>query len=222
MPCYRFDLHRKFVHRLHGLLPSREQNKLDNHLARCADCRNRVERLRSVEKLLTNLPLQNAPGDMWEKIEGRLGRIIPRSGDPSWKKAAVVAAFGLISGLIGAATYGRLSNHEFFREAGFNADEFKPVPITRMADTTEPHIVTEGYVTEAKVEEDDGDRVFKLVEKLNSSGPFVICEVIEPLEVPIPPVGSRVRVYGVSRFDAQSDHNWHEVHPVLNIEVLKK
>jgi hypothetical protein len=175
-----------------------------------------------MEKLLTDLPLKNASADLWPKIENRLGRVVPRQGDPLWKKAAVVAAFGLISGLIGAAIYGKLSNHEFFAEAGFNANEFKPVPITRMANTTEPHIVTEGYITEAKVEEDDGDRVFKLVEKPNSSGPFVICEVIEPLEMPIPPVGSRVRVYGVTRFDGQSDHNWHEVHPVLNIEVLKQ
>jgi hypothetical protein len=221
MRCYRFDLHRKFVHCMHGRLPSNEQNKLDHHLSKCADCRNRIERLRSVETALTDITARKAPGELWPKIESRLTRIIPNSTESLWKRAAVIAAIGLISGLIGAGTYGKLSRHENFPEAGFNANEFKAVPIQGMADTTEPHVVTEGYVAEARVEENDGDRVFKLVDRLNSSGPFVICEVIEPLEMPIPPVGSRVRVYGVSRFDSKSDHNWQEVHPVLNIEVLK-
>ncbi|MEK6406526.1 MAG: hypothetical protein AABN34_06145 [Acidobacteriota bacterium] len=34
-------------------------------------------------------------------------------------------------------------------------------------------------------------------------------------------VGSRVRVYGVSRYDSQDNHNWYEVHPVLNIELVR-
>jgi hypothetical protein len=29
-------------------------------------------------------------------------------------------------------------------------------------------------------------------------------------------------VYGVSRYDGQADHNWYEVHPVLNIEVVHR
>jgi hypothetical protein len=31
-----------------------------------------------------------------------------------------------------------------------------------------------------------------------------------------------VRVYGVSRYDAKVGHQWHEVHPVLNIEEVKR
>ena len=218
MSCYRFDLHRKYVHYLHGVLSPIEQNRMETHLSKCRHCTEKIAKLRAMETLLTDLPAQEAGETLWPKVQSRLESFFPRPAVPLWKRAAAIAAFGLISGLIGAAAYGKLSNRESL--SGFNPSEFKSVPITRMANTTEPHVVTEGYVIEAKVEEDDGDRVFKLVEQLGSSGPFVICEVIEPLEVPIPPVGSRVRVYGVSRFDGQSDHNWHELHPVLNIEVL--
>jgi hypothetical protein len=138
-----------------------------------------------------------------------------------WKKIAVVAIFGLISGLFGAAAYVKVAGHENFLEASIHPGEFKPVSISHMAQTVEPHVVTEGYVTEANVREEDGDRVFKLVENPNRSGPFVICEVIDSLNMPVPPVGSRVRVYGVSRYDGKSDHQWQEVHPVLNIQMLK-
>jgi len=220
MICYRIDLHRKFIHYMHGLLPPDQQKKLEDHLSKCAWCKKRIRQLQSLEGILVELPEQKPASDPWPNIEKRLGLTVRFSRAAIWQKAAAVAAFALISGLIGAVIYGKLLGHENFWKASFRSDEFKPVSINRMAETTEPHVVTEGYVTEARIEEDDGDRVFKLVEHLNSSGPFVICEVIEPLDVPIPPIGSRVRVYGVSRFDAKSDHNWHEVHPVLNIEIL--
>ena len=41
-------------------------------------------------------------------------------------------------------------------------------------------------------------------------------------EIPVPAEGSRVRVYGVARFDAQAGRGWHEVNPVLDIAVLKR
>ena len=64
-----------------------------------------------------------------------------------------------------------------------------------------------------------GDLTFKLVDNLNAQDRFIVCEIIEPIRLQPPAVGSRVRVYGVSRYDGEHDHNWYEVHPVLNIEV---
>ena len=222
MNCYRFDLHRKYLSYLHGQLPSTASKKTEFHLSKCTDCRDRMERLQSTDALLRDLPRTTPANDRWPGIQGAFRQSARfQSYAPLWKRVAVVAAFGLISGLVGAVTYGKLVVHEGVLDANIRPGEFKPVSITRMADTTEPHVVTEGYVIESKVERDDGDTVFKLVDRLNSSGPFVICEVIDPLNLPIPPVGSRVRVYGVSRYDARSDHRWHEVHPVLNIEILK-
>jgi hypothetical protein len=77
----------------------------------------------------------------------------------------------------------------------------------------------EGYVTEVSIQQ-DGDRMFRIVHAPGESRPFVICEIIKPFNLSPPPVGSRVRVFGVSRYDPKENHNWYELHPVLNIEVL--
>ena len=49
---------------------------------------------------------------------------------------------------------------------------------------------------------------------------IVVCEMIAPLEIAAPAVGSHVRVYGVSRFDSQRDREWYEIHPVLRVDQL--
>jgi hypothetical protein len=82
--------------------------------------------------------------------------------------------------------------------------------------------MAEGYVSEVSVNDEDGDLSFKLVDDLGQPGPFIVCEIIDPIKLAAPAVGSRVRVYGVSRYDGQADHNWYEVHPVLNIEVVHR
>jgi len=222
MRCYRFDLHRKYSLYLHGLLPPSSAKKIEDHLLNCPSCIGQLEKLKSVEKLIQDLPRVSPAKDVWPSIEQGLSQNVPvYTAAPLWKKIAIVTIFGLISGLFGAAVYMKVTGHENPIEASIHPSEFKPVSISHMADTVEPHVVTEGYVKEAKIEEADGDRVFKLVEDPNRSGPFVICEVIDSLNMPLPPVGSRVRVYGVSRYDGKSDHQWHEVHPVLDIQRLK-
>jgi hypothetical protein len=217
MSCYRFDLHRKYSLYLHGLLAPSSVKKIEDHLLNCRSCMVQLEKLKSVEKLIHELPRVSPAKDVWPSIKLGLSQnhaLYPAA--PVWKKVAIVAFFGLISGLFGSAVYVKVAGLE-----KIHPSEFKSVSISNMADTVEPHVVTEGYVTEANIHEEDGDRVFKLVEDPNHSGPFVICEVIDPLSMPVPPVGSRVRVYGVSRYDGKSDHQWHEVHPVLNIQMLK-
>ena len=99
--------------------------------------------------------------------------------------------------------------------------EFHAVNIADIERNREPHVVAEGYVSEIRVNDEDGDLSFKLVNELGHPGPFIVCEIIDPIHLDAPSVGSRVRVYGVSRYDAQTDHNWYEVHPVLNIEVVR-
>jgi len=91
-----------------------------------------------------------------------------------------------------------------------------------MEHTTKPHVVTEGYVSEVRINDEDGDLMFKLVDDLQRMDQFVVCEIIDPIRLEPPKVGSRVRVYGVSRYDNQENHNWYEVHPVLNIEEVHR
>ncbi len=220
MKCYRLDLRRKYSRYIHGLLSLSSAKRVEMHLATCDECRNRLEHLKAAERLISELPAVVPSRNLWLGIEAALhqdDRVHPFV--PLWKKVAVLVAFGLTSGVLGAMTYGKLADRNF--NSTVRLEEFSRVPIERISSNTEPHIVTEGYVSEVRMNGEDGDRVFKLVGDLHRSSPFVICELIDPLNLPAPPVGSRVRVYGVSRYDNKSDHEWHEVHPVLNIEILK-
>jgi hypothetical protein len=106
---------------------------------------------------------------------------------------------------------------------GVDYDEFQPVSISGMENNTKPHVVAEGYVSEIiKNEEGDGDLTFKLAERPDQPSPFIVCEIIQPIHIAPPALGSRVRVYGVSRYDAGAGRNWYEVHPVLNIEAVRR
>jgi len=107
-------------------------------------------------------------------------------------------------------------------ETSIDRNEFHAVSIAGIERNTEPHIVAEGYVAEVRINNEESVLSFKLVERLEQAKPFIICEIIDRLRLPPPPVGSRVRVYGVSRYDGQLDHQWYEVHPVLNIEVITR
>jgi hypothetical protein len=89
-----------------------------------------------------------------------------------------------------------------------------------MSANTEPHVVAEGIVSEVRVDPRDGDVKFRIVENLYTPEPFVVCEVIGPYRIDAPRIGSRVRVFGVSRFDGKEAHQWHEIHPVLKVELL--
>src|SRR5262249_32068007 len=104
----------------------------------------------------------------------------------------------------------------------FELSEVHTFNIADNRQTRNPHLMNEGYVSEVMVNDEDGDLSFKLVNDLKRPGPFVVCEIIDPIKLAPPAVGSRVRVYGVSRYDGQADHNWYEVHPVLSIEVVHR
>jgi hypothetical protein len=99
--------------------------------------------------------------------------------------------------------------------------EFHPVKISDIERASMPHVVAEGFVSEVRANDEDGDLCFRLVDDLGQSGPFLVCEIIDSIKMEPPMVGSRVRVYGVTRFDSKEDHRWYEVHPVLNIELVK-
>jgi hypothetical protein len=102
----------------------------------------------------------------------------------------------------------------------FDASGFRPVSISNIQNNTEPHVVAEGYVTEVRIDEEDGDLMFKLVEDVSQPQPFIVCEIISPINLAPPVVGSRVKVYGVSRYDDAEGRQWHEVHPVLALEKV--
>lgn len=234
MKCWRIALRRSFSRYLNGELESREVKRLEDHLLDCGSCRTGLARLRNGHRLAKEMPRFMAQRDPWNSIEAAI-EVQPAkatSRGASWqhlvlKPGVALAAIGVIA-LIAAvlvASHGRATSEgrgEPLIAEALDLSEFHTVSIADIEQNRKPHVMAEGYVSEVRVDDEDGDLRFKLVDELGRPGPFIVCEIIDPIKLKAPSVGSRVRVYGVSRYDSQADHNWYEVHPVLNIELVQQ
>lgn len=233
MRCLRFDLRRNFSLYLNGELKANAVKRVEEHLIECGECRTRVARLRNGHRFALEMPRFVPQRDPWDAIEAAI-QARPEHGEPrsgGWR--VQVFKPGVALGVIGVAaliaavfvtTDRRAPADEraapLIAEA-LDLSQFHTVSIADMEENNKPHVATEGFVSEVRVDERDGDLRFKLVDELGRPGPFIVCEIIDPIKLEAPQIGSRVRVYGVSRYDRQADHNWYEVHPVLNIEVVR-
>ena len=239
MKCFRVDIRRKLSRYVHGELPSAVVKRVEDHLLDCGDCRASLARIKVGHGLLKHLPYAAMNEDQWRSREvdfdsDRVVAPVARWGSRSSGfalRSTRVSRFAFVAVLVALAAalvtvallYSRLHGKSTGQAVALQVDtgEFHPVNIGEIHRSTEPHIVAEGYVSEVAVNDEDGDLSFKLVDQPRSNGgPFIVCEIIDPIRLDPPRVGSRVRVYGVSRYDNQTDHNWYEVHPVLNIEVV--
>jgi hypothetical protein len=220
MKCLRIDVSRKLLPYIHGVLSGSESNKIEKHLSRCSSCKAKANRLLEGDSFARVIPAVNSKENGWSKLEAAISREqFPTRRMPR----AFMRACAVITILFATAFFGwqigRLTTTK--NPYNFESDEYRAVPIREMPSNTEPHVVTEGYISEVRFDHEDGDLLFKLVENLEHPSPFVICEIIPPSNLDAPAVGKRVRVYGVSRYDAKEDHQWYEVHPVVAIEPVK-
>jgi anti-sigma factor RsiW len=226
-----------FSRYLNGELDPAAVKRIEDHLLDCGSCRTRVAHLRNGHRFAQELPRFTPRGDSWTAIETAIAVSQPAGGAqrtvPRWREfvlkpgfaLAVIGIVALVAALLIAASK-RTSQEEesagsMMAEA-LDLSEFHSVNISDIKQNQKPHVVAEGYVSEVSVNDEDGDLSFKLVDDLGRPAPFIICEIIDPIRLNPPAVGSRVRVYGVSRYDGQADHNWYEVHPVLNIELVHR
>lgn len=236
MRCLRVNLQRKFSLYLTGeLLPS-EIKRIEDHLLDCASCRDRFAQLRTGHRLAQQMPRFTPQRDPWDSIEASLEvervpeqkpRVVTQWRGFMFKPGFALAVIG-VAALIAAVVIASGRRAPEQERAGslmaeaLDLKEFHTVNIADIERNNQPHVVAEGFVSEIRVNDEDGDLSFKLVDDLGQPGPFIVCEIIDPIHLAPPSVGSRVRVYGVSRYDGQVDHNWYEVHPVLNIEVVRR
>jgi anti-sigma factor RsiW len=236
MRCWRIDLRRSFALYVNGELRPSMVRRVEDHLLDCGSCRTRLARLRNGHRLAREMPRFSPRRDPWPSIEAAIDGRQPvpaasAENAASWREVVLKPGFALaligVAALIAAVfvASGRRAPEEgraatLIAEA-LAASEFHTVQIANIERNSKPHVVAEGYVSEVGINDEDGDMSFKLVDDLGRSGPFIICEIIDPIKLAPPSVGSHVRVYGVSRYDNQENHNWYEVHPVLNIEVLR-
>ena len=226
MRCWRIDIQRNLLRYVQGELATQSVELLENHLLDCGACRTQVERLRRADHFARLMPGATPENDPWPGIEKAIedsstSRMTPRERGVSIRPTLLFVSIVLCLALGGLLV---LASQHLNRESistAIDLDEFHPVRISDIDRTSTPHVMAEGFVSEVRANDEDGDLCFRLVDDLRQSGPFVVCEIIDSIKVEPPMVGSRVRVYGVSRFDNKEDHRWYEVHPVLNIEVVK-
>jgi len=221
-----------------GELPRRIADRIENHLVDCGECRATLLRLREGQRFASQVPRRSLVSDQWAEIEALIAADGTESPAPTrvrfagWRRpawaslATVLLALVSLSLLILTAILNRHSRTDYSRASAvtgsLDLSDFHAVSISDMAQSTDPHVVAEGYVSDVRIDNEDGDLVFKLVDDVKRPQPFVVCEIIGPIKLAPPPVGSRVRVYGVSRYDGKQDHQWYEVHPVLDIEVVRR
>lgn len=101
---------------------------------------------------------------------------------------------------------------------------YHPMPLVKMA-AQDPahwkgmrtHVLVEGFVTYVKTEE-DGDLHIRICDsasiKVMDRAHCIVAEAIPSLPVKKPKLGAKVTVWGISRYDGENGHKWHECHPI--------
>jgi hypothetical protein len=234
MSCWHFGLYNKLLLYLEGGLEPCEVKRVEQHLVDCEWCRGLFLRLRAghlwAQQLLSLAPQSEFP-TVTAAVEGRSNY---GPGGRDWlgwldrltttRGVAVLVTVVVLQLVLLVA-----SNRRFlFGQRGgapapgaLDLHEFHQLGIRDLKSNIEPRVATQGFVRNVHADEEEGTVAFKLFEGRSGSGPFVVCEIMSPISMPAPPEGSYVRVYGVARYDAQTQRNWYEVNPVLNIAPLK-
>lgn len=238
MTCWRFRLRRKFVPYIEGDLQPKDVKKVEEHLLDCEWCRAVLVRLRAGHQMAQELRhfTSDAEHPEFEAVLADAGgtRVGCRARGAVWEAwldglatPRVVEVLTLV--VIVQLALLVFSNRSVLfgaryriavKPAALNLSEFRQLDIRELRSNTQPHVATDGYVREVHTDEEEGTVHFKLVEDAQGSGPFVICEIMSE-QAEVPREGSHVRVYGVARYDAQTNRKWYEVNPVLNIALLK-
>ncbi len=231
MKCWRIDLRRDFSRYLDKELSPRDIKRIEDHLLDCGECRTKIARMQTGHRFARQMPRVMPERDPWLAIEAAIEREQNSASQLPVEQPRLKLHWQrlITSRLTGVAAFLLLSVFVLIKLAlpinwaapPIDRAEFHEVSINEIELNTEPHVVAEGYVAEVRIDDEDGDLSFKLVESLHQAEPFIVCEIIDPIKLALPPVGSRVRVYGVSRYDGKTDHQWYEVHPVLSIEMVK-
>lgn len=222
MSCWRMDLQNKMAAYIHGSLSSDSAKEIATHLVGCETCRIRLSQIKEGDRILRHLPAVKPSSDSWDVIESMIARNTKTSLSRSpFSMKALIPYAAMIVAVLTALILWRTAPELYERNTAFDRTDFRPISLSQFSESVEPHVATEGYVSQISVDDEDGDLMFKLVDDLHRPNHFVVCEIVAPLKLSAPPPGSRIRVYGVSRYDGKAEHQWFEVHPVLNIEPIR-
>ncbi len=207
-------LRRQFLPYLEGEVGPDQAGRLEKHLAGCADCGDLLARLRAgheAGRLFGRLG-PDLPGRLPELADLRASRPSARVLSPAIAAGALLAvAAGLAIIFVVTGPGANRAGRGFARTS-----------IAEFPGRLRGRVVTEGFVQDVYYDREERTLHIKLAERPSDAGPFVICEVRDARALTIPRKGSRIRVYGQARFDAQPGRGWHEVNPVMEIAVLNR
>ncbi|MGD0782919.1 MAG: zf-HC2 domain-containing protein, partial [Candidatus Aminicenantales bacterium] len=214
MRCRRLGLRRKLIPYIEGQLAPRAAGRLEKHLRRCGECRSEFVRLGEGHRLAQRLSAFRHGGapdgpafKTFETGEKNAGR---RWGW-FWERWFDVLTMPRVVPVLAAIVVLQLallvvSNRTAFLQgrggaamtpAALDVSRFRTVSISDLSTNTLPHVATEGYVRDVRVDEEEKTLHFILSQRPEGPGPFVVCEIMNPGGIAVPRVGSRVRVYGV-------------------------
>lgn len=218
MPCLRFRLRRLFPLYLDHAAPPALVARIEQHLLACGACRAQLVHLRDAKSLLDNVrPMEVPPFDRVMSrppaaAAPRPLRIVPPFVRHLVADVAIAATLFLVFTLL-------YSHTASARNRLFDLSEFRPLPLPSINETHDPHVIVQGVVSRMRGEREEENRRFRLSDP-NNTRAFVVCELLDGDPLKMPRAGSRVRVWGVTRYDSNPNHQWFEIHPVLKVEVL--
>ncbi len=222
-----FFFRRKFMPYLERGLRPGQAGRLERHLAGCRECADLLARVRAghqaARRFSRRRPDLSPRLPEFEEIWTRrpsAARLSPALEVPIL--LAAVAVLSVLLVLSGRTTASRSRQGLFASRATQAGREFTPLAIREFATNSRNRVVTEGFVRKVYYDEQEQTLHIKLAEGPQDPDPFVICEIRDVRGLTIPREGSRVRVYGTARFDAQPGRGWHEVNPVMDIAVLNR
>jgi hypothetical protein len=221
MSCFRIDVRRRLALYVDGGVSAARSRSIERHLLDCTSCRAAVVRLRETRALLRSMSSREAPPLDLVALRAqrneetakpvRVARVVSLLAHMAGDIAIAIVLFGI---------FAFLYTHTAAARARFDWSSFRAVPLSEIARTHDPHVITEGIVLETLKEPGErGIQRFKLVDAADRRT-FIVCEVLDGGGMRVPPPGAHVRVYGVTRFDTRKEHQWFEIHPVLRMEVL--
>jgi hypothetical protein len=237
-----FFLRRKFVPYLEGRVPRRTAARLEKHMVGCRGCAELLGRVRAGHEAGREFGQigpgtargPQAFGELWAALGPKLDpRAQPaRAGWGILHRLATSAALRTfvtlaLAGSVILVMSGRIGPRRGDGRTAVSPDsgeyrDFTAVRIAEFPSQSRSRIFTEGFVRDVYFDEQEKTLHIKLVERPQKSEPFVICEIPRSDGIALPKEGSRIRVYGMARFDAQPGRGWHEVNPVLTMAVLKR
>ena len=238
MKCRRVGLRRNLIPYIEGRLARRAAGRMEKHLARCPACRAELARLREGHRLaqrLSSLHSGDTPAAPVFATFVSAEKNVGRRRSWFWERWFDVLTMPRVVPVLAAIVVLQLAlllvtnrtaliqgrGAAALKPAALDISRFRTVSIADLSTNTLPHVAIEGYVRDVRIDQEEKTLHFILAPRPEGPGPFVVCEIMSPGGIAVPREGSRVRVYGVARYDGQAGRNWHELNPVLDIAVLK-